>query len=214
MSEKFRIRISSLEPDGFGPNFHKLFQHPKMAPHLHLCIQSGSDPILLKMRRMYTTSSFMEIIEQFRKEIPDFNFTTDVIVGFPGESDLDFKKTVQVVEEAKFSHVHTFRYSRRKGTRADRMENQVEERTKTERSEVIRTVAEQSRRLFLNSMVGKEQQVLIEKVNQDGMAYGYGEHYLPVSFAVDNPLTNRFQRVHLEGLTGSDPLGLKGSSLT
>ncbi|RLD98693.1 MAG: tRNA (N(6)-L-threonylcarbamoyladenosine(37)-C(2))-methylthiotransferase MtaB, partial [Bacteroidetes bacterium] len=83
----FRIRISSMEPDGFGPDFHKIFRHPKMAPHLHLCIQSGSDSILKKMRRMYSTRSFMDIVETFRKEMPDFNFTTDVIVGFPGESE-------------------------------------------------------------------------------------------------------------------------------
>ena len=92
----FRVRISSLEPDGFGPDFHRLFQHPKMAPHLHLCIQSGSDPILLKMRRMYTVQSFMEIVEKFRKQMPDFNFTTDVIVGFPGETEEDFKQTAEV----------------------------------------------------------------------------------------------------------------------
>ena len=109
----FRVRISSLEPDGFGPDFHRLFQHPKMAPHLHLCLQSGSDPILLKMRRMYTTRSFIEMIETFRKEMPDFNFTTDVIVGFPGESEHDFLQTVNLVREVRFSHIHTFRYSRR-----------------------------------------------------------------------------------------------------
>jgi len=112
----FRVRISSLEPDGFGPDFHRIFEHPKMAPHLHLCIQSGSDNILLKMRRMYTSSSFMDIIDTFRKHQPDFNFTTDVIVGFPGESENDFMETVRLSKEARFSHIHTFRYSRRKGT--------------------------------------------------------------------------------------------------
>ena len=194
----FRIRISSMEPDGFGPEFHKVFQHPKMAPHLHLCIQSGSDPILKKMRRMYTTRSFMDIVETFRKEMPDFNFTTDVIVGFPGESEVEFAETTRIVEEARFSHIHTFRYSRRKGTRADRMDDQIEERIKSERSEVIRQISEENRQLYMESMHGKAQRVLIEKVNSKGVAQGYGEHYLPVQFSTPVRIKNIFRDVLLE----------------
>ncbi len=194
----FRVRISSMEPDGFGPEFFKVFRHPKMAPHLHLCIQSGSDPILKKMRRMYNTRSFMEIMESFREAIPDFNFTTDVIVGFPGETEQDFKETVRVVKEAGFSHIHTFRYSRRKGTRADRMEEQVAERVKAERSEVIRQISEDNRLRYMDSMIGKEQRVLIEKLNPGGQAYGYGEHYLPVQFSTPVHTKNRFRDVIIE----------------
>jgi threonylcarbamoyladenosine tRNA methylthiotransferase MtaB len=201
----FRIRISSMEPDGFGPDFHKVFQHPKMAPHLHLCIQSGSDPILKKMRRMYTTKSFMDIIVNFRKEIPDFNFTTDVIVGFPGETEQDFEETVRVVKEARFSHVHTFRYSRRKGTRADRLEDQLEERIKAERSEVIRQISEENRLNYMDSMLGKTQRVLIEKVNSEGVAQGYGEHYLPLQFSTPDRTQNIFQDVVLEKVNPADP---------
>jgi threonylcarbamoyladenosine tRNA methylthiotransferase MtaB len=209
----FRVRISSLEPDGFGPEFHRLFQHPKMAPHLHLCLQSGSDSILLKMRRMYTTRSFMDMIETFRKEMPNFNFTTDVIVGFPGESDNDFMQTVNLAREARFSHIHTFRYSRRKGTRADRMEHQLEERTKSERSEVIRTISEENRMHYMHSMVGKEQRILIEKVNGKGEAHGYGEHYLPVTFLTNQSTKNRFQQVILEQVDTSEPLTMLGAML-
>jgi len=200
----FRIRISSMEPDGFGPEFPKVFEHPKMAPHLHLCIQSGSDSILKKMRRMYTTHSFMEIIESFRKTMPDFNFTTDVIVGFPGESEKDFAKTVKIVEEARFSHIHTFRYSRRKGTRADRLEEQVEEQIKAERSEVIRLISEKNRLSYMEKMIGKTQRVLIEKVKQDGMAQGYGEHYLPIHFPTTLRTNNIFRDVRLEKLEAGD----------
>ena len=197
---EFRVRISSLEPDGFGPEFHRLFQHPKMTPHLHLCIQSGSDPVLLKMRRMYTVKSFMDIVEKFRAEMPDFNFTTDVIVGFPGETEQDFQLTLDLVKEARFSHVHTFRYSRRKGTRADRMENQLEERIKIERSEKVRKLADENRLAYMNSMLGKEQRVLVEKVDRKGLAHGYGEHYLPVSFATGKQDRNWFADVVLEGI--------------
>ena len=201
----FRIRISSMEPDGFGPDFHKVFEHPKMAPHLHLCIQSGSDPILKKMRRMYSTRSFMNIIENFRKEIPDFNFTTDVIVGFPGETELDFEDTLRVVKEARFSHVHTFRYSRRKGTRADRLEDQLEEKIKAERSEVIRQISEENRLNYMDSMLGKTQRVLIEKVNSEGLARGYGEHYLPLQFSTPDRSQNIFRDVILEKVNPADP---------
>lgn len=201
----FRVRISSMEPDGFGPEFYKIFQHPKMAPHLHLCIQSGSDPILKKMRRMYTTRSFMDIVENFRKEISDFNFTTDVIVGFPGESEQDFEETAKVVKEARFSHIHTFRYSRRKGTRADRLEEQVEERLKSERSELIRQISEENRLLYMDSMIGKTQRVLIEKINNKGVAQGYGEHYLPIQFSTADRIKNVFRDVILDKVNPGDP---------
>ncbi len=200
----FRIRISSMEPDGFGPDFYKVFQHPKMAPHLHLCIQSGSDTILKRMRRMYTTRSFMEIIDTFRNKMPDFNFTTDVIVGFPGESEEDFTDTTRVVDEARFSHIHTFRYSRRKGTRADHMDEQVQEQIKAERSEVIRHISEKNRLLYMEEMLGKTERVLIEKLNRAGVAQGYGEHYLPIHFPAPHHAKNIFAEVQLDKIGSGD----------
>jgi threonylcarbamoyladenosine tRNA methylthiotransferase MtaB len=201
----FRVRISSMEPDGFGPAFHEVFQHPKMAPHLHLCIQSGSDPILKKMRRMYSVASFMEILDSFRSVYPDFNFTTDVIVGFPGETEKDFQETLRIVKEARFSHIHTFRYSRRKGTRAERLDDQVAERIKAERSEIIRKVSEVTRLQYMNSMIGKPQRVLIEKINSQGMAQGYGEHYLPVHFPTSLRSKNVFREVKLLSCDPAEP---------
>jgi threonylcarbamoyladenosine tRNA methylthiotransferase MtaB len=205
LSGDFRVRISSMEPDGFGPDFHKLFAHPRMAPHLHLCIQSGSDPILKKMRRMYTVGSFLKILESFRSAYPDFNFTTDVIVGFPGETEEDFAQTLRIVKEARFSHIHTFRYSRRKGTRADRLEDQVAEQVKAERSEIIRHVSEEIRQQYMDSMLGKTERVLIEKIDSKGMAQGYGEHYLPVQFPTSIHTKNVFREVLLENTLPGDP---------
>ncbi len=207
----FRVRISSLEPDGFGPEFHRLFQHPKMTPHMHLCIQSGSDPILLKMRRMYTVKSFMNIIEKFRSEIPDFNFTTDVIVGFPGETEADFQLSLDLVKEAQFSHVHTFRYSRRKGTRADRMDDQLEEKIKNQRSERVRKQAEENRLSYMQSMLGKRQRVLVERVDGKGMARGYGEHYLPVNFLTERRDRNWFTELTLDGIEPGESPTMKAS---
>lgn len=203
----FRVRISSLEPDGFSDNFHTLFTHPKLAPHLHLCLQSGSEEILLKMRRMYSASYFMEIIDRFRTAIPDFNFTTDVIVGFPGETEEDFNKTLDFIRQAKFSHVHTFRYSRRSGTRADRMSEQIPGKIMAQRSEEIRKLSEAIRLEYMHSMLGKSQRVLIEKVSENNIASGYGEHYLPIEFKVEDPTKNRFVNVKMNAVrSGENPV--------
>ncbi len=196
----FRVRISSMEPDGFGSGFYQLFQHPKMSPHLHLCIQSGSDAILKKMRRMYTVKEFLQVVETFRKHIADFNFTTDIIVGFPGETEDDFKQSLDIVREARFSHVHTFRYSRRKGTRADDMEDQIPETLKTTRSEKMRLLSKQMRIAYMESMLGKEQQILVEKVDGKNMARGYGEHFLPIQFQAGDTSRNQFRKVLLDSV--------------
>ena len=194
----FRVRISSIEPDGFGPDFTKLFHHPKLVPHLHLCLQSGSDSILLKMRRMYNVSGFMQIIESFKKEHPDFNFTTDIIVGFPGETDHDFEETCLKANQAGFSHIHTFRYSKRKGTRAERMEDHVPEKVKAERSKQIRKISDSNKIRYYNSMIGKHQTVLVEKITRNGTAQGYGEHYIPIRFKNPKAEQNTFQLITLE----------------
>jgi threonylcarbamoyladenosine tRNA methylthiotransferase MtaB len=203
----FRVRISSLEPDGFSEDFHRLFQHPKLMPHLHLCLQSGSEKVLLKMRRMYSAKYFREIIERFRSFYPEFNFSTDVIVGFPGESEEDFRETLALVKDLQFSHIHTFRYSRRTGTRADRMSEQVSGKVMAERSERIRHLSEQMRLEYMKQMLGKKQRVLIEKRSKEGIANGYGEYYLPIEFKSDQRTTNSFEDVILEKIKeGVDPL--------
>jgi threonylcarbamoyladenosine tRNA methylthiotransferase MtaB len=152
----------------------------------------------------------MDILNGFRKHFPDFNFTTDIIVGFPGESEEDFAESVRMAREAAFSHIHTFRYSRRKGTRADRMKDQVPERIKSERSEVIRKVSEDNRIRYMQSMIGKAQRVLIEKVDRDGMAHGYGEHYLPVRFPAGEGTRNSFHKVRIAKVEPGESPFLRG----
>jgi threonylcarbamoyladenosine tRNA methylthiotransferase MtaB len=155
----------------------------------------------------------MEIIDQFRTNIPDFNFTTDVIVGFPGETEEEFLKTVKIAEEVQFGHIHTFRYSRRTGTRADRMDDQIPEKIKVQRSEIIRNLSEKKRKLYLESTIGKEQKVLIEKIDTEGLAHGYGENYIPVIFKPGTAEKNHFEKVTLDQLTGEgEALALFGST--
>ncbi len=201
----FRLRISSIEPDGYGDRFIELFRHPRLMPHLHLCLQSGSDAVLLRMRRMYPLSGFREITDKIRDRYPDFNLTTDIIVGFPGETEDDFQATCEVVREIGFSHIHTFKYSRRKGTRADRMPDQVPEKVKTERSEIIRGISEENKRRYRSSLIGITQQVLVEKIHA-GLARGYGEYYVPVVFQGGRAAPNRIHTIRLTDIeAGLDP---------
>ena len=201
----FRVRISSIEPDGYGDRFIELFSHPKLMPHLHLCLQSGSDSVLLRMRRMYTLSEFMAIVEKIRGSHPDFNLTTDIIVGFPGETKEDFKATCNVVKDIGFSHIHTFKYSKRKGTRAERMPGQVPEKIKSERSEIIRVIGEENKRKYRSSLIGNTQMVLVEKIREN-VARGYGEHYVPVEFRSGQAQTNKIYPVSVTGIAGgADP---------
>ncbi|MBU1009611.1 MAG: tRNA (N(6)-L-threonylcarbamoyladenosine(37)-C(2))-methylthiotransferase MtaB [Bacteroidetes bacterium] len=188
----FRLRISSIEPDGFSERFFELFDHPKLSPHLHLCLQSGSEDTLLKMRRMYTARQFREMAEQLRKRYPDFNLTTDIIVGFPGESEADFAQTVHMARDLAFSHIHTFKYSVRSGTRAERMPEQLNEKIKNQRSEVIRKISDENKRAYLEQMAGKQERLLIERIGSDGIARGYGEHYFPIRLKNKTLARNQF----------------------
>lgn len=197
----FRVRISSLEPDGFGERFVQLFDHPKLMPHLHLCLQSGSDQVLLRMRRMYSRSQFAQVIESFRSRYPDFNFTTDIIVGFPGETDHDFQQTLDAVRELQFSHVHTFKYSVRRGTRAERMDEHISEKIKNERSALVRQLSEDNKLHYYQSLIGNTQNVLIEKALRS-KASGYGEHYIPVEINAPSMQKNSIHRVKLTKLSG------------
>ena len=209
----FRVRISSIEPDGYGDRFIELFQHPKLMPHLHLCLQSGSDAILLRMRRMYTLAEFRAIVDKTRKMYPDFNLTTDIIVGFPGETAGDFQSTCDVVRDIGFSHVHTFKYSKRKGTRAERMPGQVPEKVKTKRSEIIRLLAEETKRKYRSSLIGSTQRVLVEKV-REGNARGYGEHYVPVSFPSVKAEKNKIYPVRIKNIVDGEDPDLTGELLS
>jgi len=205
----FRLRISSLEPDGFGDKFLGLLSHPKMTPHLHLCLQSGSDEVLLRMRRMYSIKTFKNTVEKVRAIRPDFNFTTDIIIGFPGESETDFTDSCDMIQSMEFGHVHAFKYSIRKGTRAERMENQVPEKLKTKRSAVLREIAEESKLKYRIQFVGQTQRVLVETINGN-TAKGYGEHYIPVQFEAENLKKNTFYDVTIKEIISDKDIILIG----
>lgn len=190
----FRVRISSIEPDLFNDHFFSLVGHPKLAPHLHLCLQSGSDRILLQMRRMYSVKDYMKIVENVRKKDPLFNFTTDVIVGFPGETEQEFADTMKLSKEVGFGHMHIFKYSVRQNTRAARMPEQVNEKIKTERSRRMHELAAKLQKDYRATFDNTEQRILVEKW-ENGMASGYNGYYVPMQFASENKKRNRFETV-------------------
>ncbi|WP_430814886.1 tRNA (N(6)-L-threonylcarbamoyladenosine(37)-C(2))-methylthiotransferase MtaB [Carboxylicivirga sp. RSCT41] len=175
----FRLRISSIEPDSFDDDFFELLKHPKITPHLHLCLQSASESVLLKMRRMYTYKLYKKTVERLRAIDPLFNVTTDIIVGFPEESEADFQRSLDSIKELQFGHVHTFKYSKREDTRAARMSNVVAEKEKTRRSELLRQEAYQAKLDYRKQFIGKQQEVLIDTIKGD-FSKGYGEYYIPV----------------------------------
>lgn len=198
IDKDFRLRIASVEPDDFSDSFIELFKNKKLTPHIHLCLQSGSNDVLKRMHRHYTKEEFLEIVEKFRKIIPDFNFTTDIIVGLPGETDEDFADTLEVAKKIGFGHVHAFKYSRRSGTKADAMAGQIDEKIKNKRSKILRDLSEELSEKYLLSMVGKTQTLLTETIENDGFIYGYGENYVRIKMKMSDGVTsNEFYPVKI-----------------
>jgi threonylcarbamoyladenosine tRNA methylthiotransferase MtaB len=194
-SRDFRLRISSLEPDQLSDRFIALFEHPRMAPHLHLCLQSASERLLLAMRRQYTYTRYLELARSLRGIDPLFNLTTDLIVGFPGEAQEDLAASIEAIDAVGFGHVHTFPYSLRRGTRAERMPDHLPARVKTERAALVREAAERSKRRYRERLVGTTERLLVERVHAHGDGVrltGLGEHYVPIQ--VDVPL-ERVRRI-------------------
>lgn len=190
----FRVRISSIEPDSFDDQFFELIGHPKLAPHLHLCLQSGSNRILLKMRRMYTVSEFLNIVNRVRAKDANFNFTTDIIVGFPGETEEDFQQSMDVAKQVGFGHMHIFKYSVRQGTRAERMPDQLSDSIKTERSKRMHQLAGELQIAYRSKFDHTIQRILVEKW-KNGKASGYNDYYVPMEFETSNQSKNRFEQV-------------------
>lgn len=200
----FRLRIASIEPDLFSDTFLKLFQHEKLAPHMHICLQSGSESTLKRMRRFYTAQQFRDMCKRIRLFRPDFNLTTDIIVGFPGETDGEFEESCSFAKEIGFSHIHTFKYSVRTGTKAAAMTDQIPEKVKSKRSEIMRAISLENRIDYFNRMRGRTQRMLVERIDSKGMAKGYGENYIPIQIEAPDIRRNQFVKVRLEEIILSD----------
>ena len=198
----FRVHISSIEPDNFSDHFMELFLNQKLSPHMHICLQSGSTSTLQRMNRHYTASQFEQLCNHIREIVPTFNITTDIIVGFPGETEEEFQESVQLAKSIGFSHIHTFKYSIRNGTRAAVMPNQISDKLKTERSEIIRNISAINRKQYFEHMLGHTQRMLIERIDADGTARGYGENYIPIRLKHASVAKNTFVNVRITAIIG------------
>lgn len=179
-TKNVRIRISSIEPAKFSKKFFELFKNPRLCRHVHLCLQSGSDSVLKKMRRNYSTKEFADSCGKFRKIAPDIGITTDVIVGFPGETEKDFKETCDFVKKIGFLKVHIFPYSKRKNTVAYYMKNHIDPDVKKNRAKILKKIADQSLYKFKKSLIGKTYEVLLENPKKKGIYNGFTSNYVPV----------------------------------
>ncbi len=210
---EFRIRLSSLEPTVINAKtVERLLQYKRLCPHFHLSLQSGSDRILQEMKRNYTTSEYLNIVQILKKHDMGFAITTDVIVGFPGETDKEFAESCRIVEKTGFSKVHVFKYSKRSGTVAAEMPNQIPPTIINQRSRELMALENSMGKAFLHDNIGTYRQLLVEGINPvTGMISGYTENYIRAYVLTEgidqNKWENKFVRVkltklYLDGMIG------------
>lgn len=204
-----RIRLGSLEPRVITEEFAKtLSSSKKICPHFHLSLQSGCDTVLKRMNRKYTTQEYYDKCCILRKYFNNPAITTDVIVGFPQETEEEFEATKVFLEKVHFYEMHIFKYSRRKGTVADRMEGQVDEKVKTQRSAILLELENKMSKEYRQQHIGKTEEVLIEEiVSENGKDYfmGFTPDYIRVKIACDTALDNSeyintIKKVHMKEL--------------
>ncbi|MDX1995335.1 MAG: tRNA (N(6)-L-threonylcarbamoyladenosine(37)-C(2))-methylthiotransferase MtaB [bacterium] len=197
-----RLRLSSLEPWDLSPQFFDLWQDRRVCRHLHLPLQSGCDATLRRMARHTTQAAFRELVLAARERIANVCLTSDMIVGFPGETDEEFAVSMAFVEEMRFAGLHIFRYSKRPGTAAARMKNHVPESVKKQRSAQLHALAARMETDFARSFVGQAGDVLWEQIagaTEDGFInVGYTDNYIRVRSVQPRVLTNYITPARLD----------------
>lgn len=202
-----RIRLSSVEPNLITEDFMQvLVDSKKVCDHFHLSLQSGSDTILKRMNRKYTSAEYREKVDLIRKYMPNAGITTDIIVGFPGETDENFEETLKFVRDIKFSRIHVFKYSPRKGTPAANFENQVHGTIKNKRSEVLIVQANELMKEFNSKFIGKTMDVLFEEKN-NGYYEGYTTNYIRVKAKSDEDIIGQLLEIDIIDSEGEYLIG-------
>ncbi len=192
-----RLRLSSLQPKEISPALLNLWDDDRLCPHFHLSLQSGSDSVLARMKRRYDTTEYEQTAFLIRRSVPDAAITTDIIVGFPGETDDDFEKTYRFCQRMEFARIHVFPFSVRSGTIAAQMPGQIDSRTKRERSDRMITLAEESARNFRQRFSGRMMTVLWEQRTGDYLWSGITGNYIRVFTESKEDLNNRLMPVKL-----------------
>ena len=176
-----RIRLSSLEPNVIDEEFiQRLLKLNKICDHFHLSLQSGCDSTLKRMNRKYTTQTYKKAVQLLRENYPEVKLTTDVIVGFPGETNEEFDSTYKFLKEIKFYRMHVFKYSKRRGTPAEKMPNQVDGNIKEQRSRTLIQLSNECENSYNESYIGKNVKVLFEEF-EDGYFRGHTTNYMMVN---------------------------------
>lgn len=208
-----RIRLGSIEPNDLSPDLMDVLTTVKvMCNHVHIPLQSGADAILKRMSRRYTTAEYLNIVNKLRDSVPNIGITTDLIVGFPGGSEKEFIRTLEFVSSIGFSKVHIFRYSKRRGTPAEIMENQVPESIKEERKKRLNEVAEDAARKFHSILVGKRISVLVE--SKSGQYFiGHTSSYVKVFVVGTENLVGRLIDVEINSASSEGVYGQLGRIL-
>ena len=195
-----RIRLGSLEPTIVTEEFaERLSKLEKVCNHFHLSLQSGCNETLKRMNRKYTTEQFKKVVEILRKYFKDVNLTTDIIVGFPGETDEEFDITYKFLKEIAFYKMHVFKYSKRDGTVAAKMLNQIDGTIAEERSKKLIELSEKNMNEFNNKYIGKELEVLFEE-KQDEFWTGHTKNYMVVKMKSENNLENKVLKVKINSV--------------
>jgi len=200
---EFRVRLSSIMPDEFDYEILEFMKDGKLAPHLHISIQSGSDYIIKLMRRGYTSSSLIELAEKARKIRDDVGLTGDVIVGFPGETDEHFRQTLETVSKMGFFRLHVFPFSPRKGTPAATMPNQVTENVKKEREKILLDLTNKLSLEFKKKFLNKYLRFIPEET-KEGKTFGYADNYLRIISNNPNLKHNQFELAKVIDLNPKD----------
>jgi threonylcarbamoyladenosine tRNA methylthiotransferase MtaB len=194
----WRLRLSSIEPMELSRKIiERAADSDKISPHFHICLQSGSDRILKKMLRPYNTSRFAAIVEEIRKKLPDSGIGTDVIIGFPGETEEDHKQTVRYLNQLPFTYFHVFPYSDRSGTKASTLNDKVPSKIIKERSQELREMSAYKNHKFRESFIGRNLSVLTLSEFRNGFRESLSGNYLKVLMPKDTP-ENELARVQIE----------------
>lgn len=203
-----RIRLGSLEYNrNLTEIVERVGEYPKLCPHFHISLQSGSAGMLERMKRTYTPAEYKAAVELIRKTWSEAAITTDIMVGFPGETDEEFAESMSFAKEIGFAKMHVFAYSRRPGTIADKMENQVPETIKKQRSEKMQALATRLENEFYKSCIGNRFSVLVERKTGDNLYEGHTENYIPVEITSRTDITKQIVRVEALGINGETVTG-------
>jgi len=201
-TEIARLRLSSLQPQGISPELIGLWSDSRLCRHFHLSLQSGCDGVLQRMKRRYSVTDYQQAVSLIRSLVPEAAITTDIIVGFPGETSAEFQESYQLCQQLEFARIHVFPYSPRQGTQAAHMPNQVGDKIKRERSQKMLALAKESAHNFRQQFLGKTMPVLWEKQSGNGLWSGLTDNYIKVYTRSNECLTNKLLSVKLAEVRG------------